>query len=125
MGIQLTIVGEKQYLQKVIIEFEKLTLDTLGLTHMTSHSSDAGDKPAVKARYYRYDENNANIIEHYVSEMLKNGITERTESLYCSPSIQYKKNNGKTAESLETWRPVINYHRLHGQSFCSIQLPIT
>lgn len=64
---------EKRLLQKVSNDFGTLYSDMPGLIHMTSHSLNTGEKPPIKAKYFRYDRVKMEIIEKNVAQ-LKGGI---------------------------------------------------
>lgn len=84
--------------------------------HITSHIIDTRDNPPVKNKYYRYDKQKTKITWH-VSNMLKGGgYYWENKITYCSPVVLCRKQNGKLADSPDTWRLSIDYRKLNKEA---------
>ncbi|GFX06320.1 retrovirus-related Pol polyprotein from transposon 297 [Trichonephila clavipes] len=96
MDLSKTKLEEKQKreLQDLFNTFQGLFSDKPGLTHVSYHEIDTGDNPPLVSWPYRYDRVKQEILDYNVDKMLKEGNIIPIQSLYTSPVVLCRKNNG-------------------------------
>ncbi|GFY21053.1 retrovirus-related Pol polyprotein from transposon 297 [Trichonephila clavipes] len=104
--------GQKQKLRNLFNGFKGLFSDQPGLTHVSYHEIDIGNKGPVVSRPYRYDRVKQGIIEYHIEKMLQEGTIRPIQSLYASPVVLKRKNNGLPPDSPEAYRFAIDYGKL-------------
>ncbi|GFX40095.1 retrovirus-related Pol polyprotein from transposon opus [Trichonephila clavipes] len=105
--------GQKQKLRNLFNGFKRLFSDHPGLTHVLYHEIDTGDKGPVVLRPYRYDRVKQGIIDYHIEKMLQEGSIRPIQSLYASPVVLTRKNNGLPLDSPEAYRFAIHYRKLN------------
>ncbi|GFS94397.1 retrovirus-related Pol polyprotein from transposon 17.6 [Trichonephila clavipes] len=77
------------------------------------HEIDTGNKPPVSSRPYRYDRVKQAILDYHVDKMLKKGTIIPIQSLYASPVVLCRKNNGLPPDNPEAYRFVVDYRKIY------------
>ncbi|GFY35852.1 retrovirus-related Pol polyprotein from transposon 297 [Trichonephila clavipes] len=83
-----------------------------GLTRIVYHEIDTGNNPPVVSRPYSYDKVKQAILDYHVDKMLKEGTIIPIQSLYASPVVLCKKNNGLPPDNPEAYRFAVDYRKL-------------
>ncbi|GFW30816.1 retrovirus-related Pol polyprotein from transposon 297 [Trichonephila clavipes] len=104
---------QKRELQDLVDSFQGLFSDKPGLTHVLYHEIDTGDNPPVVSRPYRYDRVKQEILDYHVDKMLKEGTIIPIQSLYASPVVLCRKNDGLPPDNREAYRFTVDYRKLN------------
>ncbi|GFT36558.1 retrovirus-related Pol polyprotein from transposon 17.6 [Trichonephila clavipes] len=115
MDLSKTKLEEKQKreLQDLFDSFRGLFLDKPGLMHVLYHEIETGDNPPVVFRPYRYDRVKQEILDYHIDKMFKEGTIIPIQSLYASPVVLCRKNNGLPPDNSEAYRFAVDYQKLN------------
>ncbi|GFX32628.1 retrovirus-related Pol polyprotein from transposon 297 [Trichonephila clavipes] len=105
--------GQKQKLKDLFNSFKGLFSNQPGLTHVFYYEIGTGDRGPVVSRPYRYDRVKQGIIGYHIEKMLQEGKIRPIRSLYASPVVLMRKNNGLPPDSPEAYRFAIEYRKLN------------
>ncbi|GFT34325.1 retrovirus-related Pol polyprotein from transposon opus [Trichonephila clavipes] len=105
--------GQKQKLRNLFNGFKGLFSDQLGLTHVSYHEIETGDKGPAVSRPYRYDRVKQGIMDYHIEKMLQEGAIRPIQSPYASPVVLTCKNNGLPPDSPEAYRFATDYRKLN------------
>ncbi|GFW18346.1 uncharacterized protein TNCV_1183741 [Trichonephila clavipes] len=93
--------------------FKSLLSDQPGLTHVLNHEIDTRDQGSLVSRPYRYDRVKQGIIDYHIEKILQKDTIRPIQSLYASPVVLTRKNNGLPPDSPEAYRFAIDYRKLN------------
>ena len=91
-------------------EVFQLSVDDVGLTDLIEHEIDTGDHKPIRQRQYRIPATVSAEVDKQISEMLRNGIIEESQSPWCSPMMIVKQ---RTREGKIKFRFVIDMRKLN------------
>ena len=96
LGTKLShlLLVQRKELAEVITQYREVFPDVPSKTNLIEHDVDVGDSTPIKQHPYRVSPMKKELLDKEVQYMLKNDITEESQSNWSSPCILVPKHDG-------------------------------
>ena len=87
--------GQQQEIRNILCDFQDVLSEIPGKTHLEEHTIELTSDEPLRRRPYPTPQALQQTMKEEISEMLKHGIIEESNSDFCNPCLMVKKADGK------------------------------